>query len=412
MAKKKPAAKMPAKKPAPKPAKKPVKAAPKKEVKMAKKAPAKKAIPAKKTKAAPAKKAAPVKKPAAKPAPKPAAKSSFLKTASKLVAKVMPKGLTKEQIKKQKDKELKEKKIFEAKEKAQAAKDKIKAEAEKKKAKEQEKKDKENAKLQAKKDKENEKLQAKLDKENAKNAGKKGKKGKFSDEEDDDEDLELGPDDEPAFGEERVTARKTEEDDVDEFEEDYKKSKAAKKTGKKIYDEEVKIDLFEAKPSKKYQNAILADLEGKIADEIAELREHFNWKDIAESIGTMDFFIDPKNDECIEKGCDNIRTTQSYCRLHYLRNWKTIQKKRDILKEGKLQEYIEELISKYPIKYIEALMSDLSDDKEFYKVLNELNITSEFDFEEEDFENVADDDDDGDDIGIETISGGMRYEDE
>jgi len=57
-------------------------------------------------------------------------------------------------------------------------------------------------------------------------------------------------------------------------------------------------------------------------------------------------------------------------------------------------------------------LSDLSDDKEFYRVLNELNITSEFDFEEDDFENVADDDDGDDDIGIETISGAMRYEDE
>jgi preprotein translocase subunit SecA len=125
----------------------------------------------------------------------------------------------------------------------------------------------------------------------------------------------------------------------------------------------------------------------------------------------MDFFIDAKNDECVEKGCDNIRTTQSYCRLHYLRNWKVVQKKRDILKEGKLQEYIEELISKYPTKYIESLLSDLSDDKEFYKVLNELNITNEFDFEEEDFE--ADNDSDGDDdIGIEqTFTGSMRYED-
>ena len=157
---------------------------------------------------------------------------------------------------------------------------------------------------------------------------------------------------------------------------------------------------------------MLADLESKIADEIAELREHFNWKEIADSIASMDFFIDAKNDECIEKGCDNIRTTQSYCRLHYIRNQKNIQKKREILKEGKLQEYIEELISKYPPKYIEALLSDLSDDKEFYRVLNELNITSEFDFEEEDFENVADDDDSDDDIGIETISGAMRYEDE
>ncbi|MGC4057722.1 MAG: hypothetical protein QM743_06310 [Chitinophagaceae bacterium] len=57
-------------------------------------------------------------------------------------------------------------------------------------------------------------------------------------------------------------------------------------------------------------------------------------------------------------------------------------------------------------------MSDLSDDKEFYKILNELNITSEFDFEEDEFENAVDDDDDSDDIGIETISTSLRYEDE
>jgi hypothetical protein len=80
------------------------------------------------------------------------------------------------------------------------------------------------------------------------------------------------------------------------------------------------------------------------------------------------------------------------------------------LAEGKLQEYIEELISKYPPKYIDAITNDLSDDKEFYKVLNELNITNEFDFEEEDFE--ADNDEaDTDDISIERFSGSMRYED-
>ncbi len=409
MAKKKPAAKMPAKKSVAKPAtKKVVKAAPKKEVKMAKKAPVKKSTPAKKVEKKPV-------KPAAK-----SLKETVLKTAGKIVAKVVPKAMSKEQLKKQKEKEkaqaAKEKAMAAkeaAKAKALAAKEKAKAEADKNKAKELEKKEKEAAKLKAKQEKEEEKLKAKKEKEDLKNADKKSKlKSKFSDDEDDDGDIELGPDDEPAFGEER-SARKNEDDDVDEFEEDYKKSKAAKKTGRKAYEEdEVQVDIFEAKPSKKYQNAILADLENKIADEIAELREHFNWKEIAESIGSMDFFIDAKNDECIEKGCDNIRTTQSYCRLHYIRNQKTLQKKREILKEGKLQEYIEELISKYPPKYIEALLSDLSDDKEFYRVLNELNITSEFDFEEEDFENAADDDDSDDDIGIETISGAMRYEDE
>lgn len=82
------------------------------------------------------------------------------------------------------------------------------------------------------------------------------------------------------------------------------------------------------------------------------------------------------------------------------------------LRKESFRNIFEELISKYPPKYIEALLSDLSDDKEFYRVLNELNITSEFDFEEDEFENAVDDDDSDDDIGIETISSSLRYEDE
>lgn len=398
---------MPVKKPVVKASgKKPVAKAPsKKATKMAKKAPAKKTAPAKKV------------------APKKVEKKSagkYLKdTVVKAASKLLKKPLSKEQEKKLKEKEKalakKEKERLAkeaAKAKALAAKEKEKAAKEKAKQKELEKKQKEQEKLKAKAEKEAEKARLKAEKEAAKKKPLKGKKGSDEDEDfDDDEDIELGPDDEPAFGEERKS-KKAEDDDFDEFEEDYKKSKASKKSGKKAYEEDVDVDIFPTKQGKKYSNAVLAELQSTIADEIAQLREHFNWKEIAEAIGSMDFFIDAKNDECIEKGCDNIRTTQSYCRLHYLRNWKTIQKKREILKEGKLQEYIEELISKYPPKFIEALLSDLSDDKEFYRVLNELNITSEFDFEEDEFENAVDDDDADDDIGIETISSSLRYEDE
>ena len=404
MAKKKPAAKLPMKKPlAKKMVKKPVAKAPsKKVVTMAKKAPTKK-TPAK---AQLPKKAAP-KKIENKRGAKSSLKETVLKAASKLIAKTKP--LTKEQLKAAKEKE----KAFAAKEKARLEKEKAKEKGLLAKEKDREAKEKAKKKELEKKQKEQEKLQAKADKEAEKNRAKfdKKKKNKKSDDDEDEDD------DEPLFGEDEVpetrSTRKVEDDDFDEFEEDYKKSKATKKSGKKEYeDESLHIEAFSPKASKKYKNSALSELEVGVAEEIAQLREHFNWKDIAEAIGTMDFFIDPKNDECIEKGCDNIRTTQSYCRLHYLRNWKTVQKKRDILKEGKLQEYIEELISKYPPKYIESLISDLSDDKEFYRVLNELNITSEFDFEEDEFENAVDDDDSDDDIGIETISSSLRYEDE
>ena len=74
-----------------------------------------------------------------------------------------------------------------------------------------------------------------------------------------------------------------------------------------------------------------------------------------------------------------------------------------------LQEYIEELISKYPPKLIESILTDLHDDKDFFKALNDLNITSEFDFEEEDFDSDSDDDED---ITIETRSIGANRFDE
>jgi hypothetical protein len=389
MAKKKPAGKMP-KKPAKSAGKKPAKTPSKKVAKKMAKKPAKKA-PAKK--AAPAKKKSIVQKVVAKVKTMTKEQLKALKAREKAAAEKERARLAKEKAREKAQLE-KEK----AREKALLLKEKEKEAKEKAKQKEKEKAEKEKAKLQAKADKEAAKLKAKSDKE--------AEKQRLKDEKERAKRIARGEDVE----DEAPRRRGDDDEGEDEFLEYAKKSKGAK-SGKSKYDDDVQIDIFEGK-GKKYKNQVLNDLEGKIADEIAELREHFNWKDIAEAIGTMDFFIDAKNDECVEKGCDNIRTTQSYCRLHYLRNWKVIQKKREILKEGKLQEYIEELISKYPTKYIEALLSDLSDDKEFYTVLNQLNITSEFDFEEDELVNVDDDDDDGDDIGIETISSSLRYEDE
>ena len=164
-----------------------------------------------------------------------------------------------------------------------------------------------------------------------------------------------------------------------------KEVKAAKATSKK------------AKVSKEE----LAEVETRVQDEIAELTELFSWSEVADAIASLDFFVDDKSDDCAEKGCDNIRSTQQYCRLHYISNWYEIKRKREILKEGKLQEYIEELISKYPPAYIESIVSDLHDEKEFYKVLGELNIATEVDFEE-DFDGSDNPDDDGDDVEVET----------
>lgn len=84
----------------------------------------------------------------------------------------------------------------------------------------------------------------------------------------------------------------------------------------------------------------------------------------------------PKNYEnmCREIACDSSSSTAGYCRLHYIKNWKKIKRKELILREKKLNQYIEELVSKYPDKYIEAIKQDLSDETAFSKVIYDLEL--------------------------------------
>ena len=177
-----------------------------------------------------------------------------------------------------------------------------------------------------------------------------------------------------------------------------KETKAKKEAKPK---KETKAKKEKVAPVVKTQEIVEA--QAKVQDQIADLNEHFSWDEIADAISTLDFFVDHRSDDCLEKGCDNLRTTQQYCRLHYIANWHEIKRKREILKEGKLQEYIEELINKYPPKYIAAIVSDLQDDKEFYRALSELNIASDAEFNE-DYDSGESDDDDSDDIEVETRS--------
>ncbi len=95
-----------------------------------------------------------------------------------------------------------------------------------------------------------------------------------------------------------------------------------------------------------------------------------------------------RSNMCREVACELIATSAKYCRLHYLKNWKKIKRKDLILSEKKLDSYIEELVSKYPEKYIEAIRLDLASEKDFDKVIAELEI-QEFGSEEYDAEAEA-----------------------
>ncbi|MFZ9594803.1 MAG: hypothetical protein ACO3A2_01860 [Bdellovibrionia bacterium] len=77
---------------------------------------------------------------------------------------------------------------------------------------------------------------------------------------------------------------------------------------------------------------------------------------------------------CREVACEGLATSGGYCRLHYIKNWKKIKRKEVILREKKLNQYIEELVTKYPDKYIEAIRQDLATDKDFAKVIYDLDL--------------------------------------
>jgi hypothetical protein len=91
---------------------------------------------------------------------------------------------------------------------------------------------------------------------------------------------------------------------------------------------------------------------------------------------------------CHESGCESEPIAGEYCRVHYIRNWRKIKRKEVILKERKLNQYVEELVNKYPEKYIEAIQQDLSNDKDFSKVVHDLELNLAIEDEEGESESI------------------------
>ena len=153
--------------------------------------------------------------------------------------------------------------------------------------------------------------------------------------------------------------------------------------------------------------AMVQEAVEKIYDKVITLSEDFSLEDIHTAIKNIDFFAS-KDDECLEKNCDSPLTTLGYCRYHYIKNWKFIKTKQQILHDGKLAVLIEELISKFPMKYSEAVLTDLQDDKSFYAALRELNIEADFD----DFEDAEEDEGGLESTEIRSFKSGRTFGDE
>jgi hypothetical protein len=79
---------------------------------------------------------------------------------------------------------------------------------------------------------------------------------------------------------------------------------------------------------------------------------------------------------CREPGCDNDPLVGPYCRLHYIKNWKKIKRKEAIIAAGQLNSYVEELVNKYPDKYLDVIRQDLASEKDWAKVVSDLELDS------------------------------------
>jgi len=62
---------------------------------------------------------------------------------------------------------------------------------------------------------------------------------------------------------------------------------------------------------------------------------------------------------CSEPDCTNAATTEGYCRLHYLRNWKKIKEETRRRAAKKLNRYIDHVMHKHPDKYVEVIKKDI-----------------------------------------------------
>lgn len=62
---------------------------------------------------------------------------------------------------------------------------------------------------------------------------------------------------------------------------------------------------------------------------------------------------------CKEKNCHNAQSTQGFCRLHYLKNWKKVQTEKRGKATKSLNRYVESILKRYPDRYMEQIKKDI-----------------------------------------------------
>lgn len=170
-----------------------------------------------------------------------------------------------------------------------------------------------------------------------------------------------------------------------------KKVKAPKKAEPKAKKEE--LDLFDDGDVPESEELLEYQEELDVADETEESLEADDalLESAAVSAGSENeedvILTDAEgNRYCRAKDCDQISIVEGYCRFHYLLFWKKIQIRKEILQDGKLEKYVDDLTSRYPDKFLEMLRKDLRTTKDFLTAIAELEIdesAGENEFEED-----------------------------
>ena len=62
---------------------------------------------------------------------------------------------------------------------------------------------------------------------------------------------------------------------------------------------------------------------------------------------------------CKEDGCQNAATTKGYCRLHYLRNWRTIKEEERNKAAKRLNSYISSMCKDHPERYMDKIKENI-----------------------------------------------------
>ncbi len=151
--------------------------------------------------------------------------------------------------------------------------------------------------------------------------------------------------------------------------------KQTKKTKKIVFKRKKNKDTTQQtrkKPQKKAEKAVVQSMKKeKRLTYIDEMKKALlNYKDHPPE---QTILVDAERRAyCLAIDCDQIAQVESYCRYHYLSLWKKIQKRRKILAENQIYTYLQILSDSYSLRMIYVIYKDLSDERDFLDVIQEL----------------------------------------